>query len=90
MKTRREWAEAHHHWTCEYWTSVLWTDKTWVEDGRYSREWVTRSTSQGYNADCVVEKSKRVGWMFCSCFAGLVNGPCFFWEKEWRSFFFII
>ncbi|VCU39212.1 Bgt-51114 [Blumeria graminis f. sp. tritici] len=51
MKIRREWAEAYLNWTYEDWTTVLWTDETWVEDGRNSREWVTRSTSQAYNAD---------------------------------------
>ncbi|VCU39739.1 Bgt-50172, partial [Blumeria graminis f. sp. tritici] len=48
----------HLNWTYEDWTSVLWTDETWVEDGRHSREWVTRSTSQEYNPDCAGGKSK--------------------------------
>ena len=44
MKTRRERAEAHFHWAHEDWKSVSWTDETWVEEGRNSREWVTRNT----------------------------------------------
>ncbi|VDB86325.1 Bgt-50416 [Blumeria graminis f. sp. tritici] len=43
MKTHREWAEAHLNWAHEDWTSVFWTDETWVEEGRNSREWMTRS-----------------------------------------------
>ncbi|VCU40497.1 Bgt-51746 [Blumeria graminis f. sp. tritici] len=54
MKTRREGAEAHLNWTYEDWTSVLWTDETWVEDGRHSRELVTRSVRSFLNKKMVI------------------------------------
>lgn len=41
-RVRKEWAEAHVHWTVEDWMSILWTDETWVKNGGHSREWVTR------------------------------------------------
>ncbi|VDB88120.1 Bgt-50615 [Blumeria graminis f. sp. tritici] len=54
MKIRREWAEAHLNWTHEEWTPVLWTDETWVEDGRHSRDWVTRSVCTFLNKKMVI------------------------------------
>ncbi|VDB89722.1 Bgt-51417 [Blumeria graminis f. sp. tritici] len=54
MKTRREWAEAHLNWKYEDLTSVLWTDETWLEDGRHSRDWVTRSVRILLNKKMVI------------------------------------
>ncbi|KAI0997064.1 hypothetical protein K3495_g11122 [Podosphaera aphanis] len=87
-RKRREWAEAHKDWTVEDWMAVLWTDETWATDGQHKRDWVPRKFKIGeeINATCVVEKvRKSLGWMFWGSFAGIEEGPCLFWEKEWGS-----
>ncbi|KAI0997625.1 hypothetical protein K3495_g10559 [Podosphaera aphanis] len=85
-RKRREWAEAHKDWTVEDWMATLWTDETWATDGQHKRDWVTRKIGEEVNATCVVEKvRKSLGWMFWGSFAGIEEGPCLFWEKEWGS-----
>ncbi|VCU39653.1 Bgt-50925 [Blumeria graminis f. sp. tritici] len=54
MQTLREWAEAHLNWTYEDWMSVLWTDETLVEDGRHSRQWVSRNVLTFLNKKMVI------------------------------------
>ncbi|KAI0995952.1 hypothetical protein K3495_g12230 [Podosphaera aphanis] len=83
---RREWAEARKDWTVEDWMAILWTDETWATDGQHKRDWLTRKAGEEVNATCVVEKvRKSLGWMFWRSFAGIEEGPCLFWEKEWGS-----
>ena len=59
MTTRKQWAEAHLHWTVDDWMEILWTDETWAMDGRHSKDWVTRNVSLLYFYD------KKLGVLNC-------------------------
>ena len=57
MKTCWEWAQAHLNWTFQDWKTASWADETWVEDGRNSREWVTRIVRTFLNKKMVIWSS---------------------------------
>ena len=47
---------------------------------------VTRLPGEELLPECIEGKRQRQeGWMFWACFAGDVDGPFIFWEKEWGT-----
>lgn len=75
---RLEWANAHKNWTEDQWLKVCWSDESSIS--RYAdsgRTHVTRSTSEKFDKDCVMEEgtSERISVMVWGCFAGRNRGP---------------
>lgn len=77
---RLEFAKEHVNWSQDQWKRVLWTDEASIKCGWFGQVYVTRTTGEEFNEDCLTARFRKYS-------------ACMIWgaislERLWQMFIF--